>query len=149
MLSPLFGIIYRCEVIIRCVDLFRRTQIKFLPTRCRTFGFLAELGAQKGAQKGSGQRHCRRPPGHQLNIHDERSFSMWRSTNPSKGAKGSITRSMVPPSVSRAVQCSRSDHMAKNVEIAHDGMEAADPPHGGRRPRQSAPGAHFWALLGT
>ena len=50
--------------------------------------------------------------------HDERSFSMWRSTNPSKGAKGSITRSLVPPSVSRAVQCRRSDRIAKNVEIA-------------------------------
>ena len=53
--------------------------------------------------------------------HDERSFSMWRSTNPSKGAKASITRSLVPPSVSRAVQCKRSNRTAKNVEIAHDG----------------------------
>ena len=47
--------------------------------------------------------------------HDERSFSMWRSTNPSKGAKASITRSLVPPSVSRAVQCKRSNRTAKNV----------------------------------
>ena len=54
MLSPLFGIIYWCEVIIRCVDLFRRTQIKFLPTRCRTFGLVVELGAQMGAKRGSG-----------------------------------------------------------------------------------------------
>ena len=54
MLSPLFGIIYRCEVIIRCVDLFRRTQIKFLPTRCRTFGLVVELGAQMGAKRGPG-----------------------------------------------------------------------------------------------
>ena len=84
--------------------------------------------------------------------HDERSSSMWRSANPSKGAKASITRSLVPLSVSRAVQCRRSDRIAKNVKIAHDGMEAAaDPPHGGRRHRQkiSAPGAHFWPLLGT
>ena len=71
-LSTLFGIVYRCEVITRCVDLVRRTQIIFSPTRCRTFGFLAELGAQKGAQKGSGQRHCRRPPGHQLNMMNDR-----------------------------------------------------------------------------
>ena len=53
--------------------------------------------------------------------HDERSSSMWRSANPSKGAKASITRSLVPPPVSRAVQCKRSDRIAKNVEIAHDG----------------------------
>ena len=50
--------------------------------------------------------------------HDERSSSMWRSANPSKGAKASITRSVIPPSVSRAVQCRRSDRTAKNGEIA-------------------------------
>ena len=41
-------------MIIRCVDLVRGTQIKFLPTRCRTFGLVVELGAQMGAKRGPG-----------------------------------------------------------------------------------------------
>ena len=81
--------------------------------------------------------------------HDERSSSLWTIANPSKGGKGSIPRSLVSQSVSRAVQCRRSDRIAKDVEIAHDGMEAADPPHGGRRrSTKSAPEpvfGPFWA----
>ena len=41
-------------MIIRGTDLFRRTQIIFSPTRCRTFGLVVELGAQMGAKRGSG-----------------------------------------------------------------------------------------------
>ena len=41
-------------MITRCEDLLRGTQIKFLPTRCRTFGLVVELGAQMGAKRGSG-----------------------------------------------------------------------------------------------
>ena len=40
-------------MIIRCVDLVRRTQIMFSPTRCRTFDLVVELGAQMGAKRGS------------------------------------------------------------------------------------------------
>ena len=101
-------------------DCSERPKQLFLPTIFHALCFVAELGAQKGPKMGSWQLHRRRPikAARPPIEHDERSFSMWRSTNPSKGAKASITRSMVPPSVSRAVQCSRSDHTAKNVEIA-------------------------------
>ena len=81
--------------------------------------------------------------------HDERSSSMWRSANPSKGAKVSITRSTIPPPVSRAVQCRRSDRTAKNGES----LMFDDPPQGGRwrseKALSSAPRAHFWRLLGA
>ena len=41
-------------MIIRGLDLVRRTQIIFSPTRCRTFGLVVELGAQMGAKRGPG-----------------------------------------------------------------------------------------------
>ena len=37
-------------MIIRCVDLLRRTKIIFLPTRCRGFCLVVELGRQGGAK---------------------------------------------------------------------------------------------------
>ena len=80
--------------------------------------------------------------------HDERSSSMWRSANPSKGAKASITRSVIPPSVSRAVQCRRSDRTAKNGEIACLMIrpKVADGDRKKRSPALQEPiFDHFWA----
>ena len=94
------------------------------------------------------QRHCRRPRHRTPIEHDERSSSMWRSANPSKGAKASITRSMVPPSVSRAVQCSRSDHTAKNVEIAMMGWRRRIRPMLVARRRQKRSRSPFLAPFG-
>ena len=87
-------------------SLLRTTKIIFYPTILSAFSVVPELGAQKGPKMGSWQLHRGRPSkaARPPIEHDERSFSMWRSANPSKGAKGSITRSLVPPSVSRAVQ---------------------------------------------
>ena len=113
-------------------SLFRTTKIRFYPAIFATFCFLAELGAQKWPKMGfwsAGERFFdrHRPPWGAIVTeaskaartpieHDERSSSMWRSANPSKGAKASITRSVIPPPVSRAVQCRRSDRTAKNGE---------------------------------
>ena len=131
-----------------CHRLFRETQIIFLPTIFHAFRFVAELGAQKGPKMGSWQLHRGRPSkaARPPIEHDERSFSMWRSANPSKGAKGSITRSLVPPSVSRAVQCRRSDRIAKNVEIAMMGWRRRIRPMVAAGVDKSAPGGHFWPL---
>ena len=133
-------------------SLFRETTMIFLPTILHALCFVAELGAQKGPQKWAPGRqlHRRRPiNAARAPIEHERSFSMWRSTNPSKGAKASITRSMVPPSVSRAVQCSRSNRTAKNVEIATMGWRRRIRPMVAAGVDKSAPRAHFWPLLGT
>ena len=74
---------------------------------------IGHLGAPSSQRRQRPSKAARTPI-----EHDERSSSMWRSANPSKGAKASITRSVFPPSVSRAVQCRRSDRTAKNGEIA-------------------------------
>ena len=37
----------RCEMVYRCIGLVRRVKIIFLPTRCRGFGLVLELGPQK------------------------------------------------------------------------------------------------------
>ena len=74
---------------------------------------IGHLGAPSSQRRQRPSKAARTPI-----EHDERSSSMWRSANPSKGAKASITRSVIPPSVSRAVQCRRSDRTAKNGEIA-------------------------------
>ena len=113
----------------------RRPEIIFLPITFCFFGVLVKLGAPKTPKMGSwsaGERfpiaigHLGAPSSQRPSKaartpieHDERSSSMWRSANPSKGAKASITRSVIPPSVSRAVQCRRSDRTAKNGEIAN------------------------------
>ena len=75
---------------------------------------IGHLGAPSSQRRQRPSKAARTPI-----EHDERSSSMWRSANPSKGAKASITRSVIPPSVSRAVQCRRSDRTAKNGEIAN------------------------------
>ena len=60
---------------------------------------IGHLGAPSSQRRQRPSKAARTPI-----EHDERSSSMWRSANPSKGAKASITRSVIPPSVSRAVQ---------------------------------------------
>ena len=46
-MSPIFTHFFRCEMISRCIGLVRRVKIIFLPTRCRGFGLVLELGPQK------------------------------------------------------------------------------------------------------
>ena len=49
-MRTLFTRFYRCEAISRCIGLVRRIKIIFLPTRCRGFCLVVELGPQ-GALK--------------------------------------------------------------------------------------------------
>ena len=47
MRCPISAHVYGSEVVSRCISLVRGTKIIFLPTRCRGFGFVLELGPKK------------------------------------------------------------------------------------------------------